>query len=376
MDTLPALRSDSTSPALAQSSHPPLPPPLILARNDREIIDAWLSRPGLSNATVKNLRKDAGRFLLWIESRGLGLRDVRFEDLIAYSEFVMNPQPADLWISTAKWPRHDPRWRPFSGPLSDASHKKTLETIKSLFSWCALARYLEVNPAVLLGRISAPRRSSVERYLPAEGIGLLLDACDGRPQESWRDILKVARSRFLIHVYYGTGARLHEISSATMDSFRPDHKGMWWLHVMGKGGIEGSIPVSLDLLSEFKRYRSAFGLPPLPKPGDTTPLILPVTGAVRPVADCSIHREVKAVMTDAARLAELAGDDRLSIALASASTHWLRHSAITHQLDAGASLKTVQKNARHSSITTTSLYIHKTDDDRHAETVAAQKKAR
>jgi hypothetical protein len=34
----------------------------------------------------------------------------------------------------------------------------------------------------------------------------LLDACDGRPQESWRDILKVARSRFLIHIYYGTGA--------------------------------------------------------------------------------------------------------------------------------------------------------------------------
>jgi site-specific recombinase XerD len=115
-----------------------------LARNDREIIDAWLSRPGLSNATVKNLRKDAGRFLLWVESRGIGLRDVRFEDLIAYSEFVMDPQPADLWISAAKWPRHDPRWRPFSGPVR-CLHKKTLETIKSLFAWCALARYLNLT---------------------------------------------------------------------------------------------------------------------------------------------------------------------------------------------------------------------------------------
>ncbi|NHZ83401.1 tyrosine-type recombinase/integrase [Massilia sp. CCM 8695] len=56
--------------------------------------------------------------------------------------------------------------------------------------------------------------------------------------------------------------------------------------------------------------------------------------------------------------------------LASASTHWLRHSSLTHQANGGVPLKTVQHNARHASIKTTGRYLHKDDAERHAETVA------
>lgn len=373
MPTLPALIE--AMPGVIQTQLPDTPhvAPLVYAQNDRDIVSAWLSRSGLSATTVRNLKKDADRFLLWLESRGQVLRTVRFEDFSEYSMFLLNPEPKEVWISKTKWPRQDPRWRPFTGPLSDVSHKKTLETIKGLFAWCALARYLDANPAALIGKINAPKQTSVERYLPMNGIALMLDACDKENQGTWRDILKVARRRFLVSIFYFTGARLHEIATADMNSIRPDHQGAWWLHVLGKGSVHGKIPVPPDLLVEFKRYRHAFGFSGFPEAGDTMPLILPITGPRRPVVDNVIHKDVKSVMVNASRLAEIAGDAALSMQLAAASAHWLRHSTFTHQLDGGVPLKTVQKNARHSSINTTSLYLHKTDADRHAETVAVIK---
>jgi integrase/recombinase XerC len=52
-----------------------------------------------------------------------------------------------------------------------------------------------------------------------------------------------------------------------------------------------------------------------------------------------------------------------------ASTHWLRHSAASHQADAGTDLRYIQKNLRHASIETTAIYLHAEDDRRHAQTV-------
>ncbi|OTP68215.1 Integrase [Caballeronia sordidicola] len=51
-----------------------------------------------------------------------------------------------------------------------------------------------------------------------------------------------------------------------------------------------------------------------------------------------------------------------------ASTHWLRHSAASHQADAGTDLRFIQKNLRHASIETTGIYLHAEDDQRHTQT--------
>lgn len=51
--------------------------------------------------------------------------------------------------------------------------------------------------------------------------------------------------------------------------------------------------------------------------------------------------------------------------LAAASTHWLRHTAASHQLEAGVPLLVVSQNLRHASIQTTRKYLHTEDDARH-----------
>ena len=52
-----------------------------------------------------------------------------------------------------------------------------------------------------------------------------------------------------------------------------------------------------------------------------------------------------------------------------ATPHWTRHTHATHLLDGGAELTSVRDNLRHSSLATTSMYLH-ADDERRAKQVA------
>jgi site-specific recombinase XerD len=48
----------------------------------------------------------------------------------------------------------------------------------------------------------------------------------------------------------------------------------------------------------------------------------------------------------------------LAAKLRNASTHWMRHTHVTHALSRGAELTTVRDNLRHASVSTTSIYLH------------------
>ncbi|MDF3837007.1 site-specific integrase, partial [Cupriavidus basilensis] len=54
--------------------------------------------------------------------------------------------------------------------------------------------------------------------------------------------------------------------------------------------------------------------------------------------------------------------------LASASAHWLRHTAGSHMTDQQVDLRFVRDNFGHASIATTSAYLHTEDDARHEAT--------
>ena len=76
-------------------------------------------------------------------------------------------------------------------------------------------------------------------------------------------------------------------------------------------------------------------------------------------------------MRKASLLVQGQGQHDTADRLLQASTHWLRHTSLTHQIDAGVPLKTAQLNSRHSSLATTGRYVYKEHAVRHAETIAA-----
>jgi len=82
------------------------------------------------------------------------------------------------------------------------------------------------------------------------------------------------------------------------------------------------------------------------------------------IGDNMIYRIVKMLVAKGA--ARLQADDPYQAEkLRRASTHWFRHTSITHQADAGISLQFLQRNARHTRIDTTGLYLHAEEKEWH-----------
>lgn len=97
---------------------------------------------------------------------------------------------------------------------------------------------------------------------------------------------------------------------------------------------------------------------------EISPAVMSIAGDPgRHLTPTAIYRIAKEVFLRAADA--LAATDPVGAAtLRRASTHWLRHSAASHQADAGTDIRFIQRNLRHASIETTGLYLHAEDDHR------------
>lgn len=345
---------------------------LVDARTDTEIARAYLCHAELAATTLKSTKTELGRFLLWCQAHHKTLHELRVEDLTCYREWLRDPQPADQWISPTRWPRTDPRWRPFSGPLSDASARQAFRTVKALMTFAMNAGYLRRNAGSLVKNIKTPREARVTRYLSVMSIDFVYAALDALPARTPAAIRAKARERFLFLAFVTTGARLSEIVAATMGAIYTEGDGRWWMDVIGKGSKARRLPVPNELLDAFRDYRAAYALPPMTAREDPTPLVLNTRGGdLVSVTDEAASNAIKGLFAKAAVLAGDAGDLDSAAALRNASTHWLRHTMLTTHANNGVALKTLQATAGHASLSTTATYLHKSDRERHDELITS-----
>jgi site-specific recombinase XerD len=140
-------------------------------------------------------------------------------------------------------------------------------------------------------------------------------------------------------------------------------RGNWWWKVTGKGNKTAKVPVNKDMLDSLMRYRKFYGLSAYPKPTDDIPLIMSIKGT-QSISANMIYRIVKKIVNSAAD--EMESMNRVKAEkLRKASTHWFRHTAITHQADVGIELRYLNKSARHEKFDTTAGYLHADDEDWH-----------
>ena len=221
----------------------------------------------------------------------------------------------------------------------------------------------------------------VGRSLTEDQCAFVLAQLDALPPTSAHQRLQVA-----LPLLHATGLRLSEVVAATTGHLewvslpRPGSKARiegWWLEVLGKGNKLRRVPVPPGVIARLGTYLLARGLQADPNAnrvpggvallGHTTDLgeRAPWAGArtaanpIDPAAGISavtLAKQIKGFLTTCAgtlRLADPRGADRLE----AASTHWLRHTHISHALAAGAPLEVVQQNAGHASLDTTTRYV-------------------
>lgn len=338
----------------------------ISATNDLQAVQSWLAEFAASPQTLRSYRKEAERLLLWtLIEKQKPLSSLMRDDLRDYQQFLSDPQPPSRWCGQRK-PRHDPNWRPFQGPLSGSSIAQAITIINALFSYLVEAGYLSGNPLGLMRRkakqYSQNRAKVTERFLEEALWQAVVDYIEALPKKTSREQKEYERMRFLFHTLYLLGPRVSEVAQATMQSIK-QIRGKWWWEVTGKGQKTQHIPINDSMLDALIRYRRFYGLPQLPQSDEENFLFMNLNGT-QGVSSNMIYRLVKKIFLDCAESFEKCRPD-FAMKLKKASTHWLRHTSITHQADAGIELRYIKRSARHESVETTMLYQHAEEDQWH-----------
>ena len=351
--------------------------PQIAAQNDVDAIKAWLARFIDTKTTFDNYRKEAERLLLWSTVQlQKPLSSLTHEDLLIYQHFLADPQPATRWVMRdgRKFARSHPEWRPFAGSLSPSSQRQAFIILNTLFSWLVNAGYLAGNPLSLSRQRTRKAKPRVTRYLEEDLWTEVKGTIDAMPRETEREREHYLRTRWLFSLLYLYGLRISEVVGNTMGGFfcRRDKDGeeRWWLEIVGKGNKTRIVPATNELMVELARYRREKGLSPFPLHTEDIPLLLPIGTQQRHMTRGAVHALVKQVFSETANRLRLRGADfePLAARVDVASAHWLRHTAGSHMANSNVDLRHVRDNLGHESISTTSGYLHSSDDMRHRET--------
>lgn len=341
------------------------------ATDDAQAVAAWLAEYQDSPQTWKSYRREAERLLLWLGNQQQPLTAMNREALRQFEAFLADPQPANQWVGPSK-PRYHPDWRPFRGPLSPASRRQSLIILQGLFSWLVEAGWVNHNPFRLMrdkSRRLNNQSSRIERYLERdlwEWLWQWLNRPLTPANSGKRAEYEQARRRFIFGFAYLLAPRISEIADARMGDFY-QAEGRWWWSVVGKGSKLARVPLPDDMQICLADWRQALGLEDKPAHLDETPAVRALDGR-RSIGHNQLYRLIRDTFTEAANALEMEdGSPAYVAALRKATPHWLRHTSITHQAQAGISLRHLAESARHARLDTTSRYLHTEDNEWHQE---------
>ena len=341
----------------------------IRARHDAEAVEQWLNEYLDSPQTLRAYQREAQRLLLWLGHQRMTLQEVDREVLGHFEEFLADPQPSNYWVGPLK-PRYHPEWKPFRGPLSATSRRQSSVILQGMFSWLVEAGWVTHNPFRLMRDKSrrlnnqAPR---IERYLEQRLWGWLWAWLHREPDSGDpRQCFEMERKRIIFAFAYLLAPRISEMAAAKMGDIYV-REGRWWWQVVGKGAKLAQIPVPDDFMHHLARWRTTLGLSAEPLFQEETPLLRSLNGQ-RGIGENQLYRLIRKTFQDAARVLEKENGSPAQVAaLRNATPHWLRHTAITHQAQAGINLRYLAESARHARLETTSRYLHNEDEQWHDE---------
>ena len=219
--------------------------------------------------------------------------------------------------------------------IAASSQARILSGLKSFYRYLIQEKICEEDPTLL---VSSP---SIGRHIPEvlsyEEIVSMMETIDLSQQFGHRN-------KAIIEVMYGCGLRVSEVISLNIsDIYMKDE----FIRVVGKGDKERLIPIGKKTLNELMLYIRGERLHQEIKAKYSDKVFISARGT-------SLTRQSVFLLVKS--LAEKAGIKK------TISPHTLRHSFATHLLEGGADLRAVQQMLGHSSISTTEIYTHVSDE--------------
>ena len=229
-----------------------------------------------------------------------------------------------------------------------STKSRKIAAAKSFFKFLKQEQIIDDNPLVDVRQPKAGQ--ALPKALSIEEVDLLLDA------SSDTDSVEEARDIAMVELMYAAGLRVSELVGLNLRDVDLDSGTV---RTVGKGSKERVIPIhegAAESISEYITYS---------RPSH-----------IRNTAEDALflNRRGTRITRQAywLRLNKLATKVGISSKI---TPHMLRHSFATHLLHGGASLRHVQELLGHSSIATTQIYTHLTNDHVRSEYAKAHPRA-
>lgn len=330
------------------------------------------------------------------------MEQLRKADILEYADFCW--QPPVSWISLANHEKflyrngyyiRNKAWTPFKlkqpkkGVADDATpdkrkYKPSQQTLTATFTAIiAFYKYL-MNEEYLNGNPAQIAKGDCRHFIKDAQIKEVRRLTEAQWQYVFDLTLALAeqdhvyeRSLFVISALKTLFLRISELSkrpqwSPVMSHFWEDTEGNWWLKVYGKGRKLRDVTVPNSFIPYLKRYRIYRGLSPLPSPGENHPIVEKIRGQGGMTAR-QLTRIVQDIFDKAyEQLRQAEGDDKAR-KLKEASTHWLRHTGASMEVERGRALKDLSEDLGHSSMATTDTVYVQTENRVRAESGKSRK---
>jgi|TARA_B100000959_G_C14988251_1_gene626578 integrase/recombinase XerD len=243
--------------------------------------------------------------------------------------------------------------RGFLSDLDDRGYapstkSRKIASAKSFFKFMKEERIIENNP---LTEVRQPRAGqSLPKALTIEEVDRLLDV--GSDKDSIEDVRDIA----MVELMYAAGLRVSELVGLDLRDVDLD---TGTVRTLGKGSKVRVIPIYDDAIESVASYIT-YSRPIHARSDDENALFLNRRGG-------RLTRQAYWL-----RLNKLATKAGISSKI---TPHMLRHSFATHLLHGGASIRHVQELLGHSSIATTQIYTHLTNEHVRSEYAKAHPRA-
>ena len=151
------------------------------------------------------------------------------------------------------------------------------------------------------------------------------------------------RDLAIVELLYGTGIRVSELVGVDLQDIDRER---YTLRVIGKGNRERIVPIGIPAMRAVDSWLTS-GRPSLLNEMSGNAVFI---GSRGKRIDPRVVRDIVYEATEA-----IGGESKVG-------PHALRQSAATHLLEGGADLRTVQEILGHSSLSTTQIYTHVTEE--------------
>jgi len=347
-----------------------------------------------SQHTFTRFRNEIERFLLWSYLiKQQAMTKLKKADILEYADFCWNP-PAS-WICLANYEkfvfeggyfRTNKSWAPFklkrgksSASLENLDDKELIkekkkyrpsqQTLSATFTAViAFYKYL-INEEYLYGNPAQVAKADCRHFIKDSQVKEVKRLTEAQWQYVFETAVEMAdedrlfeRNLFVICALKTLFLRISELSerstwSPVMSHFWEDSDNSWWLKIYGKGRKLRDITVPASFIPYLKRYRNYRGLNSLPSPGEQHPIVEKIRGQGG-MSSRQLTRIVQEVLDQAyVKMKANLGEDK-SRKLKEASTHWLRHTGASMEIERGRALKDLSEDLGHASMATTdTVYV-------------------